>query len=187
MTVGAFAVLSWLSTPAKPVENVDDLSGMGVSRPWAALLMVLFLFSLIGIPATAGFWGKFQLFYGTMTTGPDPARMAALPPDELARQLQDAWFFRILGVILALNAAVGAWYYLRIAAVMYLRSPLQPAERTRPWPVVAAVVVCALVTLGVGLVPLPLEQAVKASVHGPAVAVQPAEAPRAATAGLPGP
>ncbi|HBI45486.1 MAG TPA: NADH-quinone oxidoreductase subunit N, partial [Planctomycetales bacterium] len=46
MTIGAFAVLSYLSTPQRPVETVDDLAGLSITHPGTALLMVLFLFSL---------------------------------------------------------------------------------------------------------------------------------------------
>ena len=58
MTVGAFAVLHYLSTPDRPIENVDDLAGLGKSHPGVALLMVLFLFSLIGMPLTGGVHGQ---------------------------------------------------------------------------------------------------------------------------------
>src|SRR5262249_33235641 len=50
MTVGAFAVISYLSTPERPVETVEDVAGLARTHPGAALLMVLFLFSLIGLP-----------------------------------------------------------------------------------------------------------------------------------------
>jgi len=53
----------------------------------------------------------------------------------------------VLVVIAVINAAIGAWYYLRIAAVMYLRTPLQPLGRARFGPVLVAVWVCALATL----------------------------------------
>src|SRR5262249_47463286 len=59
MTVGAFAVLEYLGTRDRPVETVDDLAGLSKTHPGVALLMALFLFSLIGIPLTAGFMGKF--------------------------------------------------------------------------------------------------------------------------------
>ena len=72
MTIGAFAVISYLSTPQRPVETVDDLAGLSVSHPGAALLMVLFLFSLIGIPLTAGFWAKWQVVYGVLDCPPTP-------------------------------------------------------------------------------------------------------------------
>jgi NADH-quinone oxidoreductase subunit N len=156
MTVGAFAVLAYLSTPSKPVENIDDLAGLSVSHPGAALLMVLFLFSLTGIPATAGFWAKWQVLFGALD----------VPPDA-----QSLLWFVILAAITVVNAAIGAWYYLRIAAVMYLQTPLKPLQRGRFSPVLVGVWLCALATLAVGLYPRPMQLAVQAAVRGPAPGV----------------
>ena len=166
MTIGVFAVISYLSTPRRPVESVDDLAGLSVSHPLAALLMVLFLFSLIGMPVTAGFWGKFQLFFGAMDVPPETAA---------AGGSQSLVWFIVLVVIGVVNAAIGAWYYLRIAAVMYLRTPLHPLERPRFGPVLVGIWICALVTLAVGVYPLPLQRVVQFAVRGPApVAAAPA-------------
>jgi NADH-quinone oxidoreductase subunit N len=167
MTVGAFAVLSALSTPARPVETVDDLAGLGRSRPGLALLMALFLFSLIGIPPTAGFAGKLLVFSGPfeLPFGDDPA------------ELQQRRLYILLVVIGVLNAAVGGYYYLRIAATMFLREPIQPVERPRAWPVLAAVGACALVTLAVGVYPEPLRRATEAAAR-PAPAERPVAAAR---------
>ena len=155
MTIGAFALLSYLDRPQRRVETVDDLAGLSVSRPGAALLMVLFLFSLIGIPLTAGFWAKWQVIFGVLD----------LPAN--ADSLSVMWFV-VLAVITAVNAAIGGWYYLRIAAVMYLRTPLRPAERPRFSPALAAVWLCALATLAIGVYPRPLQQWVQAALPAPA-------------------
>jgi NADH-quinone oxidoreductase subunit N len=122
MTVGAFAVLSALSTPGRPVETVDDLAGLGRSHPGLALVMALFLFSLIGIPLTAGFMGKLLVFSG--------AFLLPFRPDDAA-ELQQHRLYILLALIAVLNAAVGGYYYLRIAAAMFLREPIQPVERPR--------------------------------------------------------
>ncbi|HMC63562.1 MAG TPA: NADH-quinone oxidoreductase subunit N, partial [Gemmataceae bacterium] len=152
MTVGAFAVLSYLSTPQRPVVNVDDLADLSGSHPGIALLMALFLFGLIGIPFTAGFWGKLFLFFGALGV---PAR----PPLE-----EHAHLFRLLAVIGAINAAIGAWYYLRILSVMYLRSSIKPLEKRREWPGLAAIWICAAVTLAFGVYPEPLAKAARQAV-----------------------
>jgi NADH-quinone oxidoreductase subunit N len=141
MTVGAFAVLAYLSTPQRPVETIDDLAGLGRSHPGLALTLTLFLFSLIGIPLTAGFFGKLLLFGGAIFVEPAGT---------------DRLWFRVLALIMAVNAAIGAWYYLKVAAVMYLRSPLRPLERGRSWPGLAALAVCVIVTLWGGVYPKPL-------------------------------
>jgi NADH-quinone oxidoreductase subunit N len=161
MTIGAFAVLSILSTPERPAETVDDLAGLSRSHPALALVMVLFLFSLIGIPLTGGFVGKLLLFL-------DALNVPYAPED--ARQAEQYRLFVTLAVIGVVNAAIGAWYYLRIAAVMYLREPLHPLPRLRRLPVRAAILVCAVITLGVGVYPAPLLSAVQAAVPRPELA-----------------
>jgi NADH-quinone oxidoreductase subunit N len=157
MTVGAFAVLSYLSTPEHHVETVDDLAGLGRSHPGSAVLMVLFLFSLIGLPVTAGFWGKLFIFLGAVTF-----------PSESNPLVQDqARLFLVLTIIGAINAAIGCYYYLRIAGVMYLRDRVEPLPPPRSRPALAAVLLCAVVTLAVGIYPWPLVKAIKRAVRGP--------------------
>jgi NADH-quinone oxidoreductase subunit N len=137
MTLGAFGVIAYLSTPERPVETVDDLAGLSTSHPGIALLMVVFLFSLIGIPLTAGFTGKFLVFFGAM-----------------AVDLEDqGTLFRVLAVLGVINAAIGAWYYLRIVAVMYLRTALRPIELKRNWAGLGTVWICALLTVGLSIPP----------------------------------
>src|SRR5262249_20302709 len=67
LTGGAFPVLAYLDSPQSPVDSVDDLAGLSRSHPVLALAMTVFLFSLIGIPLTAGFTGKFLVFFGAMS------------------------------------------------------------------------------------------------------------------------
>jgi NADH-quinone oxidoreductase subunit N len=155
MTVGAFAVLASLGTRQRPAETVDDLGGLGRSHPGLALVMVLFLFSLTGIPLTAGFVGKMWLFLGALGV-PGGAESPAL--------VEQHRLFVTLAVIMAINAAIGGWYYLRIAAVMYLREPLHSLPESRAVPLRAAILVCAAVTLGLGIYPTPLLKAVQAAV-----------------------
>jgi NADH-quinone oxidoreductase subunit N len=161
MTVGAFGVLEYLHTLGQRAETVDDLAGLSRSRPGLALLMVLFLFSLIGIPLTVGFMGKFLLFAGALDV---PASA------DVTASLEQRRLFIMLALIAVLNAAIGGWYYLRIAAAMYLREPPPTAPtvagRTsqRSWPVLASVWLCAVLTLGLGVYPAPLKQAVQSAV-----------------------
>jgi len=141
MTVGAFGVVSYLSTRDRPVETVDDLAGLGVSRPAIGLTMAVFLLSLIGIPLTAGFWGKFLIFFGALSAANHP------------------WLFRSLAFLAVINAAIGGWYYLRILAVMYFRTALRPLEARRPSPGLVALWICVFVTLVFGVYPQPLLRA----------------------------
>jgi NADH-quinone oxidoreductase subunit N len=130
MTVGAFAVLSYLSSSIRRVDTLDDLAGLSQSHPGIALLMVLFLFSLIGIPMTAGFTGKLLIFFGALGT-----------------EGQYATWFRVLAVLGVINAAIAGWYYLKVVAVMYLRTGLRPLENQRSWPGLIALLLCGLLTL----------------------------------------
>ena len=109
-----------LEFAGRRVETVDDLAGLSRTHPGLALTMTALLFSLIGMPLTAGFAGKLMLLFGAV---------------EVPQQLY-VW----LAVIMVLNAAVGAYYYLRIVGVMYLRGALSrsigrtasPAESRSP-------------------------------------------------------
>jgi NADH-quinone oxidoreductase subunit N len=152
MTVGAFGVLAYLSTPGRPVEAEDDLTGLSGSHPGVALLMAIFLFSLIGIPLTAGFAGKVLLVWGALAEQGDNARL-----------------YRWLAVIAVLNSAVGAYYYLRILAKMYLQTSVRPLERPRAWPGLATLWLCAAVTVLFGIFPnLLLRETSRAAAMPPA-------------------
>jgi NADH-quinone oxidoreductase subunit N len=144
MTIGAFAVISYLSSPERPVENVDDLAGLSRSHPGVAFLMAIFLFSLIGIPLTAGFNGKFLVFFGALNA--DQARLEVFPGDQ-------ASLFTILAFLGVINAAIGAWYYLRLLGVMYLRNPLRPIEVPPNRPALVTLGLCALLTVGLSFPP----------------------------------
>lgn len=134
MTVGAFAILAYLSTAERPVDTTDDLAGLSRSHPGLAFMMAVFLFSLIGIPLTAGFTGKFMVFFGAMA-------------------VEHAYLYWALALIGVVNAAIGGWYYLRLIAVMYLRQPLQPLTPRVNVPGLATLVVCALLTVGLSMPP----------------------------------
>src|SRR5260370_41007573 len=98
MPIGAFAVLEYLSPRDRPVETVDDLAGLSKSHPGVALLMALFMFSLIGLPATAGFIRKFLLLVGGFSVPYAPGGEGWGDPANL---------IRILALIRGLNAAIG--------------------------------------------------------------------------------
>jgi len=147
MTLGAFAVILYLSSPGRPVEAIDDLAGASQSHPISAAAMAIFLFSFIGLPLTAGFAGKFLLFVGAFTA---PAETGAM------RNL-----YRIMAVVAAVNAAIGAYYYLRVVGVMYLRTPLRPLARSRAVPTLLAAVALAGATLFFGIYPKPLADAAR--------------------------
>ena len=139
MTLGAFAVILYLSDAERPVEAIDDLGGVGQSHPLTAATMAVFLFSLIGLPLTAGFVAKLMLFLGAFTAPSGTATMGNL--------------YQIMAVVAAVNAAIGAYYYLRVIAVMYLRTPLRPLAGSRAVPTLIASIVLAGSTLFFGIYP----------------------------------
>jgi NADH-quinone oxidoreductase subunit N len=147
MTLGAFGVIIALSTPERPIETVDDLAGLSQTHPMTALAMVLCLFSLAGIPPLAGFYGKFQIFASALAVAPGP----------------DSKLLQWLALLGVLNSAIGAYYYLRIVVIMYLRPPSTPIAARPAWPTTLAVATCAILSLVVGLYPPPVSRATRAA------------------------
>ena len=132
MNIGAFAVVTHFSRQGEKYLNIDDLAGLGWKQPGTAAFFSIFLLSLIGVPLTGGFFGKFYIF------------KAALDADLV-------W----LSVLGLLSSAVAAYYYLRIIVVMYMHEPgestltlepLSPGIRTTLW-------AAALGTLILGIFP----------------------------------
>ncbi|OWK41654.1 NADH-quinone oxidoreductase subunit N [Fimbriiglobus ruber] len=151
MTVGAIAVIAHLNGPGRSTETVADLAGVAKSNPVAAGAFAVLLFSMIGMPLTAGFAGKFLVFLSAFDA----------PTDTPMKGM-----YRILVVIAAVNAAIGAVYYLRLIGVMYLGTPKDPAAVPASvparWPLAAAVV-CAVATVVLGAYPKPLVDAARAA------------------------
>lgn len=137
MTLGAFAVVSMLRKGGVEGDDIEDYAGLAKRQPVAALLMLVFLVSLAGIPPTAGFIGKFYLFMAAVDAGL-------------------AW----LAVVGLLFAAISAYYYLRVVMVMYMREP-DPSAGIIPHlatsPTMALVLACAIAGVVLfGLYPDPL-------------------------------
>ncbi len=107
MNLGAFAVLSLVHCEGRPAEDLDDLAGLARRQPLAALAMAICVFSLMGMPPTAGFLGKVFIFSSAFSAG-DHAHHGALIA---------------LGVLGLVNSAIGAAYYLRIVSACYVRAP----------------------------------------------------------------
>ena len=159
MTLGAFGVFQALrKRDGRPISTIDDLAGLGWSRPLVAFGLTICLLSLTGFPMLAGFWGKFQIF---------ASAFAASTGDD-ARPLQ------LLAIIGMLNAAVGAFYYLRIIVLMFFKESSEPLDVAGGSPVSAATAACASLSLLVGIYPDPIsracrEAAVAASLRPPVV------------------
>ncbi|HUQ75346.1 MAG TPA: NADH-quinone oxidoreductase subunit NuoN [Burkholderiales bacterium] len=101
MTVGSFGMLIYLSHAGFECENLDDLRGLNRRSPWHAFLMLIIMFSLAGIPPTAGFYAKLAVFQAAVAAG-------------------HLW----LAVAAVLLSLVGAYYYLRIVKLMYFDEPV---------------------------------------------------------------
>jgi NADH-quinone oxidoreductase subunit N len=109
MNIGAFSVVSHLSGKGEKYQNIEDLAGLGKRQPLTAALFTIYLLSLIGVPLTAGFFGKFYIF-------------------KAALESHLVW----LAVLGLLNSAVGAYYYLRILVTMYMHEPGEGAPSVKP-------------------------------------------------------
>jgi NADH-quinone oxidoreductase subunit N len=132
--VGAFTILSDLGGRGERYLTLDDFAGLGTRQPFAAAALTLFLLSLLGLPITAGFFGKFYVF------------KAAINSNLI-------W----LAVIMAINSIIGAYYYLRVIVVMYMREHkgTVPADAPASLSLTSAMVVAVttLATLYLGLFP----------------------------------
>jgi NADH-quinone oxidoreductase subunit N len=107
MNLGAFAVIAALQKRLGVTSSLSTFAGLVRREPVLAILMTLFLLSLTGIPPTAGFLAKAYVIIAAVETS-DPALIA-------------------LAVIAVLNAAVAAFYYLRVVVYMFMRDPSEEA------------------------------------------------------------
>jgi len=131
MNVGAFAVVSHFAGAGERRVTLDDYAGLGRRSPLLAAMLSIFLLSLIGIPMTGGFFAKFYVF------------SAALQANLIG-----------LTIIGLLNSAVGAYYYLRIIVMIYMResreeAPLAPLSASLG----AALAISVATTLYLGILP----------------------------------
>ncbi len=124
MNLGAFAVLIHLQGKADAAEDLDDLAGIAATHPGPALMFALCLFSLIGMPLTIGFLGKLYLIQAALST-----------------------HHTTVAIILVINAAIAAAYYLKIIAAMYLREPLYPVVVRKAMPITITALLCTAAVL----------------------------------------
>ncbi len=147
MTLGVFGLLSAVEIEGRGVETLDDLAGLGWSRPWVGLGLSVCLLSLAGIPPLAGFWAKFEVFSALIgATGRDGSKT-----------------FLVLAVLGMLAAAAGAYYYLRMVVLMYLvDGPVKARHSLRGgWPVLGAAGACVAATLLLGVYSTPASKAAR--------------------------
>jgi NADH-quinone oxidoreductase subunit N len=134
MTLGAFGVVIAVGRRGEANERLEDLAGLGYRHPFLAAAMAVFMFSLAGIPPTAGFVGKFYIFSAAVEAG-------------------YAW----LAVVMALTSVISVYYYLRVTVAMYMWDA--PAGAPRPVPTGLLALALLLAVIGVfqmGVYPGPL-------------------------------
>ncbi|MGE0875560.1 MAG: NADH-quinone oxidoreductase subunit NuoN [Burkholderiales bacterium] len=133
MSLGAFGMLLYLSQKGFECENLEDLKGLNRRNPWQAFLMLVLMFSLAGVPPTAGFYAKFAVLQAAVAGG---------------------WLW--LAVVAVVLSLVGAFYYLRVVKLMYFD---EPKDATRaPGQADASLLLSAngLAMLALGVFPQPL-------------------------------
>jgi NADH-quinone oxidoreductase subunit N len=132
--IGAFTIVSEIGGTGEKNLTLEDYAGLAQRQPFAAAALSLFLLSLLGLPVTAGFFGKFYIFKAAVNS-------------------HLIW----LAVIMGINSVIGAYYYLRLIVVMYMRdgsAELMAAPPVR-FPVAVNVVlaIAAIGTVYFGLFP----------------------------------
>ena len=131
MKMGAFLVVTHLGQQGEQRLEIKDYAGLGMRQPVLAACFSLFLLSLLGLPATAGFLGKFFAFQAALDS-------------------RVIW----LVVIAAINSVIGAYYYLRVIVSMYFWEPSKDYFPTAVAPALGvALFVAAFGTLYLGLFP----------------------------------
>jgi NADH-quinone oxidoreductase subunit N len=141
MNLGAFLVLVALRRKGIIGEDIDDIAGLMHKSPGYALLMLIFLLSLAGIPPTAGFLGKYYIFLALIETN-----------------------HYTLAVIATLYVAVAIYYYFRIVRSMFVRELTEQAPLSTSFGLRVALAVSGILTLGIGLYPEPFLRLAQTSV-----------------------
>jgi NADH-quinone oxidoreductase subunit N len=137
MNIGAFAVIGYVASRHERFVKIEDLAGLGRREPATAALLSIFVFSLIGVPLTGGFFGKFYVFQAALNS-------------------HLVWL-TILGLV---NSAIATYYYLRIIVAIYMREPDVATMQLEapPFSLRLAMWVSAIGVLGLGLFPSALLQ-----------------------------
>jgi NADH-quinone oxidoreductase subunit N len=132
--LGAFTIVSQLGGAGEKNLSLDDYAGLSQRQPVVAAMLSLYLLSLLGLPVTAGFFGKFYIFKAAVNS-------------------HLLW----LAVLMGINSVIGAYYYLRVIVVMYMREPSTDAASAAPvnfpLPVNVVLAVTAVGTILLGVLP----------------------------------
>jgi NADH-quinone oxidoreductase subunit N len=133
MTLGGFGMILYLSREGFESDNLDDFKGLNQHNPWMAFLMLVLMFSLAGIPPTAGFYAKFSVIQAVVQAG-----------------------YLWLAVVAVMFSLVGAFYYLRIVKLMYFDEPIRVADNASQGDMGVVLSLNGLAVLALGILPQPL-------------------------------
>ena len=143
MNMGAFGVVIMLRKAGARGEEITDYAGLGKTNKMAAFLMLIFMFSLTGIPPTAGFIGKFYIF-------------------KSAVEANLIWL-AVAGVIFS---SISAYFYLRVIMVMYMHDPKGEFKLATAPSLALALAISVAAVLYIGVLPADLLNFAKASIAG---------------------
>jgi NADH-quinone oxidoreductase subunit N len=104
MTLGGFGMVLLLSRAGYEAENLEDFKGLNKRSPWFAAMMLIFMFSMAGIPFFIGFFAKFAVLLAAIKAG-----------------------YTTVAVIAVMFSLIGAFYYLRVVKLMYFDAPADSA------------------------------------------------------------
>jgi NADH-quinone oxidoreductase subunit N len=130
MSLGAIGMVLLLSRAGFEAENIDDFRGLNQRSPWYAFIMLLLMFSMAGVPPTAGFYAKLSVVQSTIAAG-------------------QVW----LAVVAVLFSLIGAFYYLRVVKLMYFDEPKDTAPIVADWDMRVLLSANGLAVLALGLAP----------------------------------
>jgi NADH-quinone oxidoreductase subunit N len=130
MNLGAFGVITALRRRNIIGDEIDDIAGLYFKAPVAAVMMLVFLLSLAGIPPLAGFYGKYFIFLSLIQTG-----------------------HYALATVAVLYAVVGLYYYMRIANAMFMRQAVDAEPVTVTPGMKFALALTTVATVGIGIFP----------------------------------
>ena len=142
MNLGVFAVITSLRRRDIIGDELEDISGLWFKAPTEALLMMVFLLSLAGIPPLAGFYGKYFIFLSLIETG-----------------------HYALASLAVVYVAVAAYYYIKVVNAMFMGTAAEAAPVRISPGMKAVLAITALATIGIGLYPDPFIRAANWSVQ----------------------
>lgn len=130
MNFGLFAIVIMMQKVGADKDQIDGYTGLATAHPGWAFLTLVFLFSLAGIPPTAGFFAKFYVLLALVEQG-----------------------YIVLAVIAVLLSAVAAYFYIRIVMLMYMKEPLHPFSLSQSLSLKFVLAITGIGTVGIGLAP----------------------------------